>query len=270
MGRWARCLSPLRPLSRSCWCVLGRTRPCPSLRSRVSRWGPRPASRSVGGPRPSPSPPAPYGRAPRSSGLRSLRSLGRAVCRGALLPLSAAGRRYAPARCEKPQRAPLRFFISLRSGFRLPAAARSACSLASSSNRLRYASPVAADRSVAALRYALVPRACPAGAPRCAQPPLAHAGCVLVTLAGGSFVCFYLSPRVGILYPSGISDARRESLRGLRVVWSYWHFVPPPCGVCIIVSNASVAGALPPAPPAPLGASFHYVWASPSLQAGYT
>lgn len=158
-----------------------------------------------------PSPVLVLARALPAVGLRSLRSLGRLVVsslaglrtRISLASLGLCG-------CARLL-ASFRFSCSLRSRFRLPVAARSAYSLASSSSRLRYAPPVAADRSVGALRYALVPRACPAGAPRCALASFAHAGW------GG-------------------------------------------------ISIAGVAGGVPPRPPRPLGASFHYGMASPSMR----
>lgn len=79
--------------------------------------------------------------------------------------------------------ASLPFFISLRSPLRLPAAARSPpfpCSIASQARCARLAGAAAA---VGRLRFALVPRASPAGAPRCGLPTLAPAGCGLVSLA---------------------------------------------------------------------------------------
>ena len=109
--------------------------------------------------------------------------LGERFYRGALLPLSAAGSRYAPARCYKPQRAPLPFFCSLRSPLRLPAARPSSrnratheCSLRS--RRLRSSRPRVPLAAVSLLsgwrlvssRATLVPSLLASGAP-CLRHP---------------------------------------------------------------------------------------------------
>lgn len=174
-----------------------------SLRFCVSRGGPRPASHSGWGPRPFPSSPARQGsRPPLRFGLRSLRSLGRAVA-----PLRAVvfmpGRIRSPAFCRPPAWSPLS--CSLRSRLRLPAARRFCRDRGALS--LRSNAPQALQTLSSSALLA------PAGAPRCALasftlPPrvLARYACALPPRVGGSWL-----PAVAIPY------ARLESLAGLRV-----------------------------------------------------
>ena len=170
-----------------CWRCLGRLRPCPPLRSRVSRPGPRPSSPSLAGPRPLRSFPAPSSRSLCSLvPFAPLPLVGAAV---ALLPWE-SGFIGAPF-CRFPQRAVAT----------LP--------------------PVATSRNGRPSRF-FARSARPCVSPRLA-PPLAivlrtNARCVLVVCAPRARGCPSLrsrSSRAGALCPHALRLCPPSSLRGL-------------------------------------------------------
>lgn len=162
-----------------------------SLRFCVSRAGPRPPSHSGRGPRPFPSSPARVVTlAP--CGLRSLRSLGRAVS-----PVVAS--RFFLFRCRSIKKAACSrgglFFSSLRAVSRLPAARRVP------RDRVRPSEPSGLSQARVPLSSSSL--LAPAGAPRFARVPLRLRGV-------SSRASLAPSLLASATFAVGISDARRE------------------------------------------------------------
>lgn len=155
-------------------------------------------------------------RPPLRFGLRSLRSLGRAVASCGRVLVRAASLRSA-ARSRPRPRPP--FFIALRAVLRLPAARRSrGCPLLGLA-----ALPLAIGCPASLSSSSLV---APAGAPRCARALRAfrrvwvcYAFCVLAR-----FACALPPRRGGLCRASlGISAPCRECRGGLRIVLQFGH-----------------------------------------------